>query len=162
MVKEYKAIVEKTYRIFIIASMCLILYMSLAVSDEVQTIYPNIDVGFWGPFVAFILILFVVWLMDKFLEFEEVLTAVFYDDYVVLKRGKRERTIPYHKIKKVVKYMIINRMYTDKGKYRMVIRCKGRNYVMYSGENSFLKLDFEQTEISKIYYEFKHRGIMCC
>lgn len=162
MVKEYKAIVEKTYRIFIIASMCPILYMSLAVSDEVQTIYPNIDVGFWGPVVAIILILFVVWLMDKFFEFEEVLTAVFYDDYVVLKRGKRERTIPYHKIKKVVKYMIINRMYTDKGKYRMVIRCKGRNYVVYSGENSNLKLDFEQTEISKIYYEFKHRGIMCC
>lgn len=100
MVKEYKAIVEKTYRIFIIASICLILYMSLAVSDEVQTIYPNIDVGFWGPVVAIILILFVVWLMDKFFEFEEVLTAVFYDDYVVLKRGKRERTIPYHKIKK--------------------------------------------------------------
>ena len=162
MVKEYKAIVEKTYRIFIIASICLILYMSLAVSDEVQTIYPNIDVGFWGPVVAIILILFVVWLMDKFFEFEEVLTAVFYDDYVVLKRRKCERTIPYHKIKEVVKYMIINRMYTDKGKYRMVIRCKGRNYVVYSGENSNLKLDFEQTEISKIYYEFKHRGIMCC
>lgn len=58
--------------------------------------------------------------------------------------------------------MIINRMYTDKGKYRVVIRCKGRNYVVYSGENSDLKLDFEQTEISKIYYEFKNRGIMCC
>lgn len=106
MIKEYNAIVEKTYRIFIIASMCLILYMSLAVSDEVQTIYPNIDVGFLGPVVAIILILFVVWLM--------------------------------------------------------VIRCKGRDYVMYSGENFDLKLDFEQTEISKIYYEFKHRGIMCC
>ena len=162
MVKEYKAIVEKTYRILIIAGMCLILYISVAVSDEVQTIYPNIDVGFWGPVVAFILILFAVWLMDKFLKFEEVLTAVFYDDYVVLKRGTHARTIPYNKIKKVVKYMIINRMYTDKGKYRVVIRCKGRNYVIYSGEDSELKLDFEQTEISKIYYEFRNRGIMCC
>ena len=100
--------------------------------------------------------------MDKFLKFEEVLTATFYDDYIVFNRGKRERIIPYQKIKKVVKYMIINRMYPDKGKYRMVISCRGRNYVVYSGENSDLKLDFEQTEISKIYYEFKDRGIMCC
>jgi len=162
MVKEYKAIVEKTYRLFIIASMCLILHISVTVSNEIQTIYPNIDVGFWGPVLAFLLICFVIWLMDKFLKFEEVLTATFYDDHIVLKRGKKERIIPYHKIKKVVKYMIINRMYTDKGKYRVVIRCKGRNYVIYSGEDSQLKLDFEQTEISKIYYEFKNRGIMCC
>lgn len=162
MTKEIKAIVEKTYRILFLTSMCLILHMSVVVSNEVQKIYPNIDVGFWGPVVFFIFICFVAWLMDKFLKFEEILTATFYDDYVVLKRGKRERIIPYHKIKKVVKYMIINRMYPDKGKYRMVIRCKGRNYVIYSGENSNLKLDFELTEISKIYYEFKHRGIYCC
>lgn len=162
MIKEYKAIVEKTYRILIIAGFCAIFQISIAVSSEIQNIYPNFNVRFWMPVFALILIIFTGWLMDKYLKFEEVLTAVFYDDYVVLKRGKRERTIPYDKIKKVVKYMIINRMYTDKGKYRMVIRCKGRNYVMYSGENSDLKLDFEQTEISKIYYEFKHRGIMCC
>ena len=160
--KEINAIVEKTYRILFLTCMCLILHISVVVSNEVQKIYPNIDVGFWGPVVFFILICLVIWLMDKFLKFEEVLTATFYDEYIVLKRGKCEHKIPYHKIKKVVKYMIINRMYHDKGKYRVVIRCKGRNYVMYSGENSDLKLDFEQTEVSKIYFEFKHRGIMCC
>lgn len=162
MVKEYKAIVEKTYTLFIIAGFCLIFQISIAVSSEVQNLFPNFDVRFWMPAIALILICFAGWLMDKFLKFEEILFAAFYDDHIVLKRGKRERVIPYHKIKKVVKYMIINRMYTDKGKYRMVIRCKGRNYVIYSGEDSTLKLDFEQTEISKIYYELKNRGIMCC
>ena len=162
MVKEYKAIVEKTYRILMLAGFCAIFQISIAVSSEIEDIYPNIDVGFWGPVFALILICFMIWLMDKFLKFEEVLTASFYDDHIVLKRGNKERIIPYNKIKKVVKYMIINRMYTDKGKYRVVIRCKGRNYVIYSGEDSQLKLDFEQTEISKIYYEFKNRGIMCC
>lgn len=160
--KEIKAIVEKTYRILIISSMCLILHMSVVVSNEAQNIYPNIDVSFWGPLVAFILLILFGWLMEKFVKFEEELSAIFYYDYVVLKRGKKKRMIPYNKIKKVVKYMIINRTYQDKGHYRVVIRCKGRNYVMYSGENSDLKLDFEQTEVSKIYFEFKHRGIMCC
>ena len=162
MVKEFKALVEKTYTILIIAGFCVILQISIAVSSEIQNIYPNFDVRFWMPFMTLILIIFAGWLMDKFLKFEEILTATFYEDHIVLQRGKRNRVIPYHKIKKVVKYMIINRMYTDKGKYRVVIRCKGRNYVMYSGEDSQLKLDFEQTEISKIYYEFKNRGIMCC
>lgn len=162
MVKEYNALVEKTYRILIIAGFCLIFQISIAISTEIQNIYTNFDVGFWMPAFTLIFILFAGWLMNKFLKFEEILTATFYDDHIVLKRGKKERKIPYHKIKKVVKYMIINRMYPDKGKYRMVICCKGRNYVVYSGEDSQLKLDFEQTEISKIYYEFKNRGIMCC
>lgn len=162
MIKEYKAIVEKTYTLLIIAGFCAIFQISIAVSSEIQNNFSNFDVSFWMPLLALILIIFMGWLMNKYLKFEEILTATFYDDYIVLKRGKRNRVIPYHKIKKVVKYMIINRMYTDKGKYRVVIRCKGRNYVMYSGENSDLKLDFEQIEISKIYYEFKHRGIMCC
>ena len=162
MVKEYRAIVEKTYRLLIIVGFCLIFQISIEISSEVQTVFENFDVGFWMPAIALVLILLAGWLMEKYLKFEELLTVTFFDDYVILKRGKRERIIPYHKIKKVVKYMIINRMYTDKGKYRMVIRCKGRNYVVYSGEDSNLKLDFEQTEISKIYYEFKNRGIMCC
>lgn len=162
MVKEYKAIVEKTYRILIIIGFISIFHISLAISSTIQNYYSNFNVEFWMPFFTFALILFAGWLMDKYLVFEEELTATFHENHVMLKRGKHTRIIPYNKIKNVVKYMIINRMYTDKGKYRVVIRCRGHNYIIYSGENSDLKLDFELTEISNIYYEFKHRGILCC
>ena len=160
--KELKAIVDKQYKLLIIVGFVAIFHISLAANQEILKIYPDFNASFWLPAFTFILIMLGAILMDRFLEFKEVLTATFQEDHVILKRGKKERIIPYHKIKKVVKYMIINRTYQDKGHYRVVIRCKGRNYVMYSGENSDLKLDFEQTEISKIYHEFKHRGIMCC
>ncbi len=101
-------------------------------------------------------------LLDKFVDFKEVMTITFQEKQVILKRKNKERIIPYTNIKKVVKYMIIDRTYQDKGKYRVVIKCKGRNYVMHSGEDYDLKLDFEQPEVSKIYYEFKNRDIMCC
>ena len=160
--KEIKAIVDKQYKLLIIVGFVAAVHISLATCNEALKINPNFNVNFWATAVFLILIIAGAILMDRFLEFKEVLTATFKEDHIILKRGKRERIIPYSKIKKVVKYMIINRTYQDKGHYRVVIRCKGRNYVMYSGENADLKLDFEQTEVSKIYFEFKHRGIMCC
>lgn len=160
--KELKAIVEKQYTILIIIGFLTIFQISIALAKKIHNFNPDINVGFWMPVFTIVLIMIFVTFMNRFLEFKEVLSATFYDDYVVLKRGKRERRIPYNRIKKVVKYMIINQTYQKKWYYRVVIRCKGRNYVMCSGEDAELKLDFELTEISKIYYEFKHRGIMCC
>lgn len=100
MVKEYKAIVEKTYTILIIAGFCAIFQISIAVSSEIQNNFPNFDVSFWMPLLALILIIFIGWLMNKYLKFEEILSATFYEDHIVLQRGKRNRVIPYHKIKK--------------------------------------------------------------
>ncbi len=93
MVKEYTAIVEKTYTLFIIAGFCLIFQISIAVSSEIPNLFPNFDVRFWMPAIAFILIVFSGWLMDKILKFEEILTVTFYEDHVVLKRGKRWRSL---------------------------------------------------------------------
>lgn len=157
-----KAIVDKEYRLLVIIGLLTVFYISVAVASELQGIYPNLNVDFWMPFFALILLILFAALLEKFVDFKEVLTADFYEDKVILKRGKKVRCVPYRKIKKVVKYMIINRTYQDKGKYRVIIKCSGRNYVMYSGENSDLKLDFEATEISKVYFELKRRGIMCC
>ena len=160
--KELKAIVEKQYTLLIIIGFLTIFQISIAFAEKLQNFNPDINVGFWMSVFTIVLIAIFVTLINRFLESKEVLSATFYDEHVILKRGKRERRIPYNRIKKVVKYMIIDRTYQDKGHYRVVIRCKGRNYVMYSGEDAELKLDFELTEVSKIYYEFKHRGILCC
>uniref|UniRef100_UPI0040577AEA hypothetical protein n=1 Tax=Agathobacter sp. TaxID=2021311 RepID=UPI0040577AEA len=160
--KEIKAIVDKKYKLSVIIGLLIIFYIAVAVSSELQCIYPNLNIDFWMPLLALLLIIVFGALLDKFVDFKEILTVDFYENEVVLKRGKCVRSIPYAKMKKVVKYMIINRTYQDKGKYRIIIKCSGRNYVMYSGEDSDLKLDFEATEISKVYFELKRRGIMCC
>lgn len=161
-IKEYKVLVEKENKLLVLVTLLTIFCVSAGIGSELQMVYPHLDVNFWIPFLSFILIIILGYFLDKFVDFKEIMTVIFQEEQVVLKRKNKERIIPYSKIKKVVKYMIINRTYQDKGKYRVIIKCKGRNYVMYSGEDSDLKLDFEQTEVSKIYYEFKDRGIMCC
>ena len=57
--------------------------------------------------------------------------------------------------------MVINRYQVSKGYYKITIKTKVKSYVMFSGEDSDRKLDFDQTELSKIYKEFKRRGIKC-
>lgn len=160
--KELKAITENSHRFLVLIIYIVSVLISFLVCEIIKNIFPDFNIEFWSLVLAFIMFIFAIILIFHFLESKEVLSATFYDEHVILKRGKRERRIPYNRIKKVVKYMIIDRTYQDKGHYRVVIRCKGRNYVMYSGEDAELKLDYELTEISKIYYEFKHRGIMCC
>ena len=160
--KEYKVIVEKENKLMVLTILLSIFCISAGVGSELQVLYPKMDANFWIPFLSLILLVLVAFLLDKFVDFKEVMTIIFQEEQVILRRKNKERIILYSDIKKVVKYMIINRIYHDKGKYRVVIKCKGRNYVIYSGEDSELKLDFEQTEVSNIYSEFKSRGIMCC
>ena len=109
MVKEYKAIVDKQYTLLMIVGFVAIFHISIVVNQEILKIYPDFNASFWLPAFTFILIILGAVLMDRFLEFKEVLTATFQEDHMILRRGKNERIIPYHKIKKVVKYMIINR-----------------------------------------------------
>jgi len=161
-IKEYKVLVEKENKMLVLVALLSIFCVSAGIGAELQAVYPHLNANFWIPFISLILLVVLGFLLDRFVGFKEIMTVTFQEKQVILKRKNKERIIPYTNIKKVVKYMIINRTYQDKGKYRVVIKCKGRNYVMYSGEDYDLKLDFEQTEVSKIYDEFKDRGIMCC
>ena len=160
--KEYKVLVEKENKLLVLVALLTIFCVSAGVGAELQEAYPHLDVNFWIPCISLILLVILGFLLDKFVDFKETITVIFQEGQVVLKRKNKERIINYSDIKKVVKTMLFNRTYQDKGKYRVVIKCKGRNYVMYSGEDYDLKLDFKQTEVSKVYYELKNRGIMCC
>ena len=161
-IKGYEVLVEKENKMLVLVALLTIFCVSAGIGAELQEVYPHLDVNFWIPFISLILLVILGFLLEKFVDFKEIITVTFQDKQVILKRKNKERIISYTSIKKVVKIMVFNRTYQDKGKYRVVIKCKGRNYVMYSGEDYDLKLDFEQTEISNIYYEFKNRGVMCC
>ena len=90
------------------------------------------------------------------------LEVEFEEDAVVFGRGRRERKITYAEIREVEKMMIINRYHSEKGYYRVKVKTRGRSYALYSGEESSKELDFDETDVSKIYYEFKRRRIKCC
>lgn len=161
-IKEYKVLVENENKVLVLVAMLSIFCVSTGIGAELQEAYPHLDVNFWIPCIALVLLVILGFLLDKFIDFKEIMAVIFQEEQVILKRKNKERIIPYARIKKVVKIMVFNRTYQDKGKYRVVIKCKDRNYVMYSGEDYDLKLDFEQTGVSKVYYELKNRGIICC
>ena len=94
---------------------------------------------------------------------EQTLDAEFKKEYVVLKKNISNRIIYYRDIIEVQKIMVVDEFYDEKGYYRVKIKCKGRNYTAYSTNDEYYKhLDFEEVELSKIYYEFKNRGVKCC
>ena len=160
--KEYKILVERENKMLVLTALLTIFCVSAGIGAELQEAYPHLNVNFWIPCIALVLLVILGFLLDKFIDFKEIMDVIFQEEQVILKRKNKERIIPYARIKKVVKIMVFNRTYQDKGKYLVVIKCKGRNYAMYSGEDYDLKLDFEQTEVSKVYYELKNRGIICC
>ena len=88
--------------------------------------------------------------------------AVFGGEAVKFKKGRNVRFISYTDIREVEKMMIINRFHSEKGYYRVKIKTMGRSYALYSGEDSNKNLDFDETELSKIYFEFMKRGVKCC
>ena len=90
------------------------------------------------------------------------LDVEFTEEEVLFQKGKVKRKIAYSQIREVEKIMIINRYHSEKGYYRVKVKTKGMSYAMYSGEESTKALDFSETDVSKVYYEFKRRGIKCC
>ena len=94
----------------------------------------------------------------------QTLKVTFTQEFVVLEKGQSRRKIYYDEILAVEKNMVISsKEHSEKGYYRVKIKCRGRNYVIYSTQEEYNQhLDFEDTELSKVYFEFKARGIKCC
>lgn len=162
--REYKAIVEKNDIVFpILISMLFMYYVGESLATDLQLeFFPNMDVQFWSMIIMLIELVMLLSFLNRFGSFTEEVIAIFKENEVVFIRNKKERVIPYAKIKNVVKIMVMSQYRTENGYYKVSVRVKGKNYVLFSGEDADKHLDFEQTEISKIYYEFKNRGILCC
>ncbi len=106
-------------------------------------------------------ILILVFFPNLFCENE--VEAEFNQDHVIFMKDNSEKTIYYNDIAEVQKTMILNRMHEEKGYYRMRVKHKGGCYVLYSTEKEYdERLDFEQVELSDLYFELKRRGVKCC
>ncbi len=67
-------------------------------------------------------------------------------------------------ITEVRKVMLINRIYTEKGKYQLKIKSRGkRSLIFESADQEYEQhLDFEETGLSALYDACKNIGIKCC
>ena len=87
------------------------------------------------------------------------------EDFVRLEQGRWRWVVPYREIVEVGKIMVINnRFYTEKGKYRIKIKRKGHRALVFlsTWEEYNKHLDFEDTELSRLYYGLKGHGVKCC
>lgn len=157
--KVYYVMVEKMNRLQSFFFCILSVFGSYAVSDFLY--YLGIEIS-----ESMILILFIGILCFLIVKFEwfaaENLEVIFQNEKVIFRKGTQEKEIFYADIKEVEKIMVINRYHGEKGYYRVKIKMKKRSYALYSGEDSGKQLDFSQTGISKVYFEFQNRGIKSC
>lgn len=160
--KIYKVTVEKMNRVQILITLLVIYFGAFGGSSFLES---NCDISISGEVILLVILVVMCILLTKFERYfpkAEELEATFKKDVVVFKRRRAERIITYSDITEVEKIMIINRYHSEKGYYRVKVKTKGRTYAMYSGEDSNKELDFSETELSGIYYEFKNRGVKCC
>ena len=162
--KKFTINVEKTNKLILGIIFLFAFIGAYGVSVVVQKMFAMSDVpeDIILP-VWMLLCCFAISKLDKNVPHIQKIEVNFREDSVLISKGTKEYVIQYKDIVEVQKIMVINHYNLDNGNYRVKIKCKGRNQMFYSTREEYEKhLDFEQTEISKMYFEFKARGIKCC
>lgn len=162
--REFKISIEKSYRPLACVS-CIVWFgcsygIFLLLEDRWDIRAISLELVL---ILMFILVCYFVYKFESYFPNVQVLQAKFYHDRVILKKGKANRSIYYKDISEVGKIMILTKERSEKGYYRVKIKNRGRSYVIYSTADEYEKhLNFEQTELSKLYLELKARGVKCC
>lgn len=160
--RNYKVIVERMNRLQTILLLWGITFVAYAISWLFET---KLGIVVRGEIILLVIIIGLCFLtvkLERFFPSVAELEVEFKQEEVVFRRGRKKRTIFYRNIREVEKIMIITQYHSEKGYYRVRIKTEGRPYTLYSGEDSNKELDFEETGLSKIYFEFQNRGVKCC
>ena len=85
------------------------------------------------------------------------------DDMKVTVNGK-EDIVKYDAITEVSKNMVIDRIHSEKGCYRVTIKCHGRSDLVFetTQQEYDRHLAFEETELAVFYDACKTAGLKCC
>ena len=94
----------------------------------------------------------------------EKLQIWFQEDGITLLQGKKESSIPFDEIKEAVRIMQFNRIYSEKGKYKVILRRrKHRSLAFLTTEQEYRDhADFEDTDLAKFYEALRSHGVKCC
>lgn len=108
--------------------------------------------------------LLVEYVLDRKYEVTQQLLVTFEEDRCVLRKGRREWSVPYQEMKEVVKVMVINRFFDEKGAYRVTINRKGRGAITFwtTDQEYQEHRDFEDTQLYELYSGLRSRGVKCC
>ncbi len=161
--KKFTINVEKTNKLILVVIFLLAFIGAYGTSVVAHELFGMDDVLEIIFPIGMLLSCFIILKLDKYIPHNQTIEVHFREDSVSIFKGTKEYIVQYKDIVEVQKIMVIHQYNDDKGYYRVKIKCKGRNRVFYSTQEEYVnKVDFEQTEISKMYFEFKARGIKCC
>lgn len=106
----------------------------------------------------------VEYIMERIYGATQQLMVTFDEEQCMLRKGNREWSVPYSEITSVVKVMVINRFFDEKGAYRVTIKRKRhRSLTFWSTDREYQEhVDFEDTQLYTLYQELKSRGVKCC
>lgn len=106
----------------------------------------------------------VEYVMDKKYGTTQQLLVTFGAEQCVLRKGRREWSVPYQEITSVVKVMAFNRIYNEKGSYRVTIKRKGHHSITFwtTDQEYQEHRDFEDTQLYELYLGMKNHGVKCC
>lgn len=142
---------------FILYSFCG--YMGLLDDTYVEEYMPEIAL-----LVTVIIICLYYYIREKKTNGVMKLAARFFDDSLQIMVYGKEYIVKYSDIKEVCKIMLIDRVHTEKGYYRIKIKCHGRFNIEFesTGQEYEKHLDFEDTELFVFYAECMKAGLKCC
>lgn len=106
----------------------------------------------------------VEYVMSRKYGVTQQLLVTFEEERCVLRKGRREWSVPYQEITSVVKIMVINRFFNEKGAYRVTIKWKGHSSITFwtTDQEYQEHRDFEDTQLYGLYLGMKSHGVKCC
>ena len=114
--------------------------------------------------LAFASSVLVAYAMERKYGVTQQLLVTFGEEQCVLRKGRREWIVSYQEITSVVKVMVLNRMFDEKGAYRVTIKRKGdRSITFWTTDQEYQEhREFEDTQLYGLYLEMKRHGVKCC
>lgn len=114
--------------------------------------------------LALVSAVLVEYVMSRKYGVTQQLLVTFEEEQCVLRKGRREWSVPYQEITSVVKIMVINRFFDEKGAYRVTIKRKGHSSITFwtTDQEYQEHRDFEDTQLYGLYLGMKSHGVKCC
>lgn len=138
----------------------MMLFMALPLTnDKLQDILPNIALVSSLLFSGLL-----IYIDEKRHGNTQQLQIEIEKDQLAVTQGRKEFVIPLTEIREVTKVMRFDRIYPEKGKYKVVIkRRKHRSLTFMTTEQEYANhADFEDTDLAKFYFALRSHGIKCC
>ncbi len=145
--------------LFIFVSEMVLLFLFCPTNEQIEDILPGIALA-----SSLLLTSIILYIDEKRHGNTEKLQIWFQEDGITLLQGKKESSIPFDEIKEAVRIMQFNRIYSEKGKYKVILRRrKHRSLAFLTTEQEYRDhADFEDTDLAKFYEALRSHGVKCC